>query len=171
MDNRPRYVVPATAEMAKYLAANLQADHRREIRACGVYAPEEALTASLTASLEAYAYVPDGRLLFMMGVEPASPLTGGAVVWMLSGNGMERRPGGVLRVAKWGVHRAFAVTGAEYLEQRIPAWYGTGLRFVERLGFRLSRAAASAHEDAGMVRVVIFRSGKEERNGNVKPGV
>ncbi len=171
MDNRPRHVVPATAEMAVFISENLQAEHRREILAGGVYGPAEALAASQAASLEAYAYVPDGRPLFIMGVEPASPITGGAVVWMLSGNGMERRPGGVLRTAKWGVARAFRVTGAAYLEQRIPVWYTTGLRFVERLGFALSPAADSVQADAGMVRVVINRSGKESKDGSVEPGV
>ncbi len=170
MDNLPRHVVVATPELAGRLLAKLKGEHRREILACGVYAPGEALASSLAASMEAYAYTPDaangGAPLFMMGVEAASPITGGAVVWMLGGEGLERCPRAVLRVARWGVARAFAVTGAAYLEQRIPDWYETGLRFVRRLGFTAWPAAAGTREGGRLMRVVIHRhekAGKEKK--------
>lgn len=137
MDSRPRGVVPATAAMARDLGRRLSADHLRELAdTCGLPAGQ-ALALSLAGSAEAYALLaPDGeRAEFLMGVEAASPITGSALVWMLGSDAVRRRPAAVLRTARWGLGRAFLAAGALRLEQYIPDWYRTGLRFARRLGF------------------------------------
>lgn len=153
----PRGVVPATAGMAARLAAGLSRDHRREIRDTSGMPPEAAVLASLAASVEAYGFAPREKVLFMMGVEPAGLLTSGAMLWMLAA---EREPGhaaGMLRAARWGVARAFAVTGAGRLEQYIPEWYTAGLRFVKRLGFVAAPVTLPARSGVALRHVVLHR--------------
>lgn len=140
MDSPPRGVVPATPELAHRLADRLADAHVREIWETGGLFPRDALALSLASSREAYAYAPRGEPLFMMGVEPRGLLTDGAVVWMLAADSAAARPAGLLRAARWGMARAFRVTGAFRLQQRIPDWYRTGLRFALRMGFALSPA-------------------------------
>ncbi len=123
--------------MVTKLASSLSPSHRQEIAETARIPVAAALTISVATSVEAYAYCPTpGDPVFMMGVEPASPLTGTAMVWMLGRPDMTCHARGLLRAARWGKERAFALTGAEALYQLIPAWYETGLRFAARLGFR-----------------------------------
>lgn len=137
MDSRPDGVVPATPGLVHRLAAAVSDDHAREIRDTAGVSVREAVSVSVAASVEAYAFVPGsgGEPVFMMGVEPASPITGNAMVWMLASGSLPRHAVGVLRATRWGIGRAFAAAGALALEQYIPEWYETGLRFVRRLGF------------------------------------
>lgn len=136
MVNRPEYVEPADAAMAAWLASNLSPFHRREIAETAGVDAARALALSVATSAEAYGYCPDpGKPVFMMGVERASPLTGLAMAWMLGRPDMARHARHLLRAARWGRDRAFALTGAEMLYQLIPSWYGTGLRFAARMGF------------------------------------
>lgn len=164
----PRGVVPATPELAGRLAASLSPDHVREVRDAAGLPPYAAVSLSLAASIEAYAYVPDGDVVLMMGVEEAGVLTGAAMVWMLATERVAVRPSGVLRAARWGVARAFAVTGADALEQYIPAWYRAGLRFALRLGFELSPEPRRGPGGTPLWRAAI-RTGQvrgKERHGN-----
>ncbi|MCD8138441.1 MAG: hypothetical protein LUE17_01445 [Planctomycetaceae bacterium] len=156
MDSLPDRFLPATAGHARDLAGNLSTDHRRELAATGGLSPRAALELSVAHSVEAYTYVdPAGVPVFMMGVEAASPLTGAALVWMLASDAAGSRPRGILRAARWGLARAFAVTGAASLEQYIPAWYRTGLRFVRRLGFRIRPAQADGRDGARLCRAIL----------------
>lgn len=153
----PRGVVPATVGMAAELAAGLSRDHRREIRDTSGLPPEAALLASLAVSALAYGFAPRGKVLFMMGVEPAGLLTSGAMLWMLA---TEQAPGhaaGMLRAARWGVAKAFAITGAERLEQYIPEWYAAGLRFVQRLGFVAAPGTLPSRSGVALRHVVLHR--------------
>lgn len=136
----PAGVVPADPGMADNLARHLSPEHARELHGVSGLDPATAIRLSLESSAEAYAFIPAGSggdPLFMMGVEPSSALAGSAMVWMLGSARAARRPAGVLRAARWGISRAFPASGAERLEQYIPAWYRTGLRFIARLGFEL----------------------------------
>lgn len=136
---RPRYVVPVTADMLALIARALAPEHVREIRELCRVGPEAALSLSLAASRGAYAALsPDGKPLFLMGVEGAGLLGRTALVWMLAGGAARRHPARVLRSAKWGMERAFSVSGAATLMQFIPAWYTVGLAFARRLGFSLA---------------------------------
>lgn len=160
MDNRPDGVAPASLEAARSLAPRLSAAHRREIAVTSGLSPVRALELSLAASAEAYALT-DGRsgeVVFMMGVEPASPITGGAMVWMLGGAGIRRRPARTLRCARWGIERAFAATGAEWLEQYIPEWYRAGQAFARRLGFVVERETTRGSGGCALRRVVLHRT-------------
>lgn len=141
------------------LAERLSAEHAREIDEVSGLPVRAALELSLAASVEAYAFVsPDThQAVFMMGVEAVSPITSGAMVWMLGTAEIARRPAAVLRSARWGVDRAFAVTGALRLEQYIPAWYRTGLRFVQRLGFGLEPSGLRGGRDGVFWRAVMHR--------------
>lgn len=163
MDNLPRGVMPATPELASAMAPRLSPEHRREILATAGMHPGDALALSLAASLEAYAFVPRAEegAVFMMGVEEASRITGTAMVWMLGTLEMQRYPARVLRAARWGVKRAFAVTGAAGLEQYIPRWYGTGLRFVQRLGFALTPLRVRGYDGGDLWRVVVHAAALE----------
>lgn len=136
MDNLPKGVVPATIDMAAGLAKRLSAEHQREIGATTGLAPLAALELSLSVSVEAYALLAEGdAVVFMMGVEEKSRLTGGALVWMLGSDAVRARPAATLRAARWGLARAFRITDAVRLEQFIPEWYLAGLRFARRVGF------------------------------------
>ena len=158
MDNRPDGVVPATPEVATVLAGRIAPEHSREVREISGMEPGEALRLSLSGSLEAYAvFSPAGVLLFMMGVEPASPLTGGAMLWMLGGRKLRNHPAATLRAARWGVDRAFRITGAQYLEQYIPDWYETGLRFAVRLGFDILPIRPPRPNGSALAHVILRR--------------
>lgn len=139
MASPPKGVVPATPRLTREFLPHISPAHRREVSDVGGIDAETGLLLSLAVSLESYVFIPrpDNPPVFMMGVEDRSVLTGSAVVWMLGSELVNRHPAGVLRAARWGLWRAFFITGAESLEQVIPDWYRTGLRFVEHLGFRL----------------------------------
>ncbi len=155
----PGGVEPATPALAAGLARRLDPDHAREILDVSGLAPGPALALSLAASLEAYAYVPPGReeALFMMGVEARSPLTRGARLWLLGSKEKDKRPAGLLRAARWGLARAFRVSGADCLEQFIPDWYRTGLRFALRLGCSLTPSGLRARSGSPLWHVVFHR--------------
>lgn len=154
-------VVPATFALAEAMATRLSPEHVREVREVSGLDPAAALALSLWSSVEAYAYVPPDSTaaVFMMGVEERSALSGLAMVWMLGTAETARHPVAVLRAARRGIARAFAVTGADCLEQYVPEWYRTGLRFVERLGFSVDRRPYLAWSGAILRRVFIFREG------------
>lgn len=156
-DPLPAGVVPATATLAAGLADRLSGDHRREIRDTAGLDPRAAVAVSLAASVEAYALIPPGeaRAAFMMGVEAKSPITGGALVWMLASDDIRLHVVAALRAARWGIRRAFRATGAARLEQYIPAWYRTGLRFARRVGFVATPSRLSGSEGVELRRVVI----------------
>lgn len=168
MDNRPRNLAPATRADAARLAASLSANHIREVLDTTGLSPGAALELSLSASLEAWSYRPEGARapVFMMGVEAAGRLTGSAMPWMLAGDGVGVRPRAVLRAARWGVGRAFAVSGAERLEQYIPAWYRTGLAFALRLGFGLAPTSLRGRSGGPLWRAVLTRPTRA--NGNYR---
>lgn len=170
MDSRRERLVPATAALAERLASALSVDHRREIAATCGGAAGDALGYSLACSLEAYALLgAGGGPVFMMGVEEASPFTRGAMVWMLATAGIARHAPATLRAVRWGLARAFAVSGADWLEQFIPAWYRTGLRFAERLGFRIVPGGGVGCTGGALRRVVLYNDStrKEYNNGSV----
>lgn len=160
MDNPPRGLRPAERADAARLAAVLSTDHVREVLDTTGMEPAAALELSLSASLEAWSYLPDGAgaPVFMMGVETAGCLTRSAMPWMLAGGGVTACPRAILRVARWGLGRAFAVSGAERLEQYIPAWYRTGLTFALRLGFGLAPTALRGRSGGPLWRAVLTRS-------------
>ncbi len=145
---KPEGVVPLTPALAEDFASRLSPEHAREIRELSGLAPEAALRLSLAASLLAYA-VRDraGETLFLIGVEPAGCVTGAAQVWMVAARGMEAHARTILRCARWGLAAAFLATGAARLEQYIPVWYETGLRFAFRLGFRPGGAGTASGEN------------------------
>jgi hypothetical protein len=158
MASLPDGVRPATRDLAVRLAAALSADHRREIADTGWLCPATSILLSLYASVEAYAFCPDGGApVFMLGVEKPGALTDAAMVWMMGTEDVRRMPARTLRVARWGIRRAFAATGASRLEQYIPAWYTTGLRFASRLGFHQEPTGMHAIGGDALVRVVIER--------------
>ncbi len=164
MDNRrkplsaapPESMIPLTPELADAVAANLAPAHAREIRELSGLSPSTALRLSLASSLLAYA-VTDGAgdPLCALGVEPSGFLGRTAQVWMVGTPEMPAHARKVLRCAHWGLSAAFRATGA--LEQYIPAWYATGLRFAKRLGFRHGEAGfgAEAHRT---VHVILTRT-------------
>lgn len=136
MDSKPpKGVVWATPEHLDHVANRLRDEHVREIAATSSIMPADAFRTSFQSSVSRYAALRNGRPLFLMGVEPMGILTASAAVWMVGTDEIDRYPGFVLRAARWGVLEAYRSTGAMRLEQWIPAWYETGLRFVERLGF------------------------------------
>lgn len=149
-ESRPKGVVSATEKMAVELAALLSPEHAKEIRETSGMQPKAAVLLSLAYSVEAYAFAPNGRTVFLMGVEAASPITGSAMPWMLGTMETAKNPAGVLRTAKWGLERAFRVTGATRLEQYIPEWYRTGLRFASRIGFDLRPAGVATSAGAAL---------------------
>jgi hypothetical protein len=156
VDNPPKGLVPAAPVHVERLVRRLRTEHVREIADTSGLPPLDAVRLSLAASVEAYTLIrPTGDVLFMMGAEPASPLTGSALLWMIGSHAMDRHPAAVLRAASWGVERAFAVTGAHLLEQYIPAWYAIGLRFVERLGFEVTTAAAHCRSGCPLMHVFV----------------
>lgn len=170
MDSRHKRLVPATAALAERLARTLSPDHRREIAAtCGGDAGD-ALRHSLACSLEAYALLDErGEPVFLMGVEEASPFTRGAMVWMLARADIARHAPAALRSVRWGLVRAFAVSGADWLEQFIPAWYRTGLWFAERLGFCTVPGGGRDRSGGALRRVVLYKESirKEHSDGSV----
>ncbi|MCC8109224.1 MAG: hypothetical protein LIQ30_09320 [Planctomycetes bacterium] len=162
----PPHLEPVRPNDIAAFARCLRDEHVREIALATPLTPEDAVRLSLADSVEAYSYRPDGEAapVFMMGVEAASPITGGAMVWMLGRTAVDRYPAGVVRAARWGIDRAYRLTGAAYLEQRIPAWYRVGVRFAARLGFTVHPA-----DRTGWRRVVHERSGSSGPGGPDAP--
>lgn len=167
-ENRPKYLEPATPEHIANLSERLSPAHAREVREISGLSPSDALSLSLAVSVEAYAYVPPGAkgVVFMMGTGEASPITGGALLWMLGSTAAAGHPVGLLRAAKWGLARAFFVTGADRLEQFIPDWYLSGLRFALRLGFGLSIGQAGGGDESPLWNAVLHRSDFMRRRNN-----
>lgn len=162
MDSPPKGLVPATPALAAALACRLSAEHRREIAQTAGLPPGEALLFSLAASREAYAFVPDGHApVFMMGVEETGALTGSAMLWMLASGAIRRYAAGTVRTARWGVGRALRTGRADCLEQYIPEWYDTGLRFALRLGFRIAPETHRGRGGVALLRVVLERKDTE----------
>ncbi len=147
MDNLPKWVFPATPPLLQRMAGKVRKEHRREILQCSGLAVEQALELSFHASVENYALVPPGRCvpIFVMGVESAAVLTGQSMVWMIGTDDIQHFPVAAMRAARWGMQRAWACTNATALDQYIPAWYRTGIRFAEALGF-------SADSDSSVTR-------------------
>lgn len=155
MDSPHNHIVPLTPALADAVADRLSPEHAREVRELSGLAPRAALRLSLAASLLARAVTDaEGRPIFCMGVEHPGLLTATAQVWMVGTPEVAAHARQTLRCARKGLAQAFAATGAERLEQYIPAWYGTGIRFAERLGFRAEKAGAS------VVHVVLERRKK-----------
>ncbi|MDR1744467.1 MAG: hypothetical protein LBS30_01800 [Planctomycetota bacterium] len=151
-------IIPATGKHALLLARALSADHRREIADAAGISPIDAIRMSMDASLESYAFVPGGVMpVFMMGVEATGRLTGGAMLWMLASDAIRGHAPATVRAARWGLCRAFAVGGAERLEQYIPEWYATGLRFARRLGFSIDPVPCRGRNGAALLHVVLER--------------
>lgn len=159
MDSRPSRLVPATPELARRLAERMKREHAREAREVSGLGPAEAVLLSLAASVEAYACVvpPDGDPVFMLGVGEKSPITGGATVWMLGSEETGGHPRSVVRSVRQGLARAFAVTGAGSLEQFVPAWYRTGLRFLLRFGFEAAALVRGGTGGGDLVAVSLAR--------------
>lgn len=158
MDSRPDYLIPAEADLADSFSHRLSPEHKREIRDLGSMNPADAVRASLACSKESYAFVPHVAAfpVFMFGVEPAGVITRTARVWMLATPEIKHHGVAVLRSARWGVERAFAVTGAYSLEQYIPHWYRVGLRFVQCLGFSIEPFFTSLQTP--LIRVTLTKS-------------
>ena len=133
----PSGVVPLQEPHFTLLVSALRDEHRREIWDVAGNFAHAALRHSFDASVVKYAAIREGMALFAMGVEPAGMLTGSAMVWMVGRREMDRHPAFILRIARWGVEEAYRATGAAILEQWIPSWYAVGIRFVERLGFKV----------------------------------
>lgn len=160
MDNRhnpPEGVITLTEALADRVAANLADAHAREILELSGLSPETALRLSLASSVLAYALTDGaGEPLCALGVESAGFLTGTAQVWMIGTDEMPAHARRILRCAHWGLSEAFRATGARKLEQYIPAWYDTGLRFAKRLGFLPGPADVEA-EELRAVHVILTR--------------
>ena len=171
MDNPPSGITTATYRHVEALAAAMCREHAREARDTADVSPPAALRLSLAGSLEAYAMLADDGAtpVFAMGVEQAGLLSGSAMVWMLGTDAMKRRPAALLRAARWGVNRAFAVTGADRLEQYIPEWYGAGLRFALRLGFGAGPANLRCGNGVRLRHVVLARAAARSDNRKGQP--
>ena len=135
MASRLDYLFPATADHVDHIGRRLRAEHVREVASGTRVSPLTALRLSLKGSAVAYAAVIGGVPVFVMGAMPAGVVTGCAEVWMLGTEDIDRHPARILRAGRWGVAEAYRATGALRLEQWIPSWYETGIRFVERLEF------------------------------------
>lgn len=144
-----------TPALADELAAALAPEHVREIRELAGLDPRTALRLSLNVSLLACAALDcAGKPVFAIGVEPAGALTGTAQVWMVGTPAIPAHARTVLRAARRGLEAAFRATGAVRLEQYIPVWYATGLRFAKRLGFR-SGTGKGGYSGARAVHVIL----------------
>lgn len=151
-DDAPEGIVPLSPALADELSAHLAPEHAREIREFSGLDPRAALRLSIAVSLLAFAATDSaGRAIFAFGVERPGAITNAAQVWMIGSPDIPAHARKTLRCARWGLAEAFRITGAARLEQYIPAWYGTGLRFAERLGFRLE------HDGSGTVHVILER--------------
>lgn len=168
----PRGVVPATPWLIADLAGRLSPEHAREVRGASGLDPAAALLLSFESSVETYAFVPrrGTRALFAMGAEHAAPMTGSAMVWMLGTTEASAHPAGVLRASRWGVARAFTASGAERLEQYVPAWYRTGLRFIARLGFALHPTRQSDRCGCRLWHAVLHRPDRMENDPDLRKG-
>lgn len=147
MVNRPDYIRPARLAHVLWVSRRMRAEHAREVGETTVLSLGDAAAASFGHSVVSYTIFGGGRAVFVMGVLPAGILTAAAEVWMVGTRDIDRFPARVLRAARWGVGEAYRATGAARLEQWIPEWYETGLRFVERLGFK-------RRNDSGLIHVV-----------------
>lgn len=143
----PGYVRLAAGEDIEYLAARIKDDHAREVAEGGLM-PPDAMRKSFAHSVEAWVATAAGKPFFAMGVEPAGMITASAVAWMLGTDEIDRHPVATLRAARWGIGRAYEITGAASMEQWIPSWYRKGIDFVVRgLGFE-------AREQGNLVHVI-----------------
>jgi hypothetical protein len=117
------------------VAARLRKEHRRELAGISL-APEALIGDCRRHSLASFALVPQTVPILVGGVEPAGAVTGAAKIWMLGTPEIDCWPKAVLRAGRWAIGEFFRASGAGTLEAWIPEWYETGLRFIDRLGFR-----------------------------------
>jgi hypothetical protein len=164
MVNRPDGIIPIDSHTARFVASLLSPEHAREVWDLSGLSPEDAVSASLAVSVEAFALLcpVTSDPLFLMGVEASGKIAGGALVWMLGTNRTSVFPRRMLRAVKWGLDRAFAVSGADRIEQFIPSWYDDGLRFVEHLGFELLPMTLRGRSGSSIWSAVLCRERWEE---------
>lgn len=126
-------LVPATKRHARELSRVIRAKEKDAILATGGSAVEPITRASINLSLEAYAAYCGDDLLAVFGVRSVRDTH---AVWALTSVHVERHPMTFWRCSKAVVH---------YLRGKYPLmWnmihgkYPEALRWVERLGFKLS---------------------------------
>lgn len=125
-------IVRADASHVPHLADTMRPGDAAEVRAQGL-SPSEALMESLDRSTHAWTALSDGLPIAMWGVRSEDILAPGAVVWCLTGQGVENHKVAFLRHS-----RAFV----KHLRNTYyDAWnivdsrYEGALRWVEWLGF------------------------------------
>jgi hypothetical protein len=131
---------------------------RLEVGASSGWTAEEALTASLAASVGAWALVAeDGEVLALFGVQPLhllSPERVG-VVWALTGTGVGRYPVSFYRVS---LAVADALSDAwPTLQNYVDARYRRAVRWLLALGFTVLPAVPFGREGRPFHPVVLRR--------------
>lgn len=91
-------LVPAKLTHVGPIAHNMRAIDRLEAKAMG-RTPKDALRIGLRTSLSSFTALEDGKPIAMLGVVPASLLSGTALIWMLGTDRVFRHGRGLLTIA------------------------------------------------------------------------
>lgn len=148
-------VVPATPAHAEALAPRMRTEDAAEVLASLGREPLEALLGSLEASSEAWTLLIDGEVAAMGGAVPFQ--TGAAIVWLLTGDLVERRPIVFQRTCRSML--AQLQERWPVLVQAIDARYTRAVRWAQHLGAEVGPAQSFGVGGLPFHPIVIRRRG------------
>lgn len=131
-------IVEATLEHARAMAPRVRPEDAAEFWAAGQRTPLQALEASVSASIRAWAWLVDGAPIFMCGVASANLIGDVGMPWAISAVEVGRNRKGFLRVSQNAFEQIVAMFPK--LENRVDARYAASVRWLKWLGFTVHPA-------------------------------
>lgn len=127
---------PATGDDARLLATAMRESDRLEIERMG-FRPLQAVERSIRISDWADAFLVDGELAAIAGVQTIDALAGEGVPWLVGTDILDRYPVGLMRRVGAVLHEMMA--GRRYLVNVVDAKNARTIRWLEHIGFHVKR--------------------------------
>ena len=120
------------------LAENMQQEDRDSVLALAGNSPEQAIRASVTASIESNTWLADGKVMVIRGVSRRTFLSPHICVWMLGARGIRKYPVSFLKGSREWVEEMLDRYGhlINYVDQRNQR----SLKWLKWLGFTVHPA-------------------------------
>lgn len=125
----------ATAADVRWVIANMRPEHVQEAFDQSGLSPDLAVLLSVRDSIRVFAGRAGGETLFLCGAGRKSVLSDVGSVWMFATEAIDRHPIPAAEALRELFGRAHGLIGARVLEQRIPAWYAKGVKWLLWLGW------------------------------------
>jgi hypothetical protein len=129
------HILPASEAHAVAMAPHLRPADAAEVYATSGRGPEEALTAALRRSTQAWTCLIDGEPACIWGVGPLSLVAGKGCPWLLGTEAVERHPLAFLRQSRGFL--AIMLRTYSQLENHVDARNRLSIRWLRWLGFTI----------------------------------